>query len=371
MAELAALLAAAERPVAILGGSRWSASAVARFAAFAERFGLPVICSFRRQMLFPADHRCYAGDLGLAPNPKLLAVIKESDLVLLLGGRLSEVPSQGYTLLDIPAPRQKLVHVHPDTGELGRVYRPHLAINASPAAFCAALEGLEAEKKRTDSRRAETAHAEYLAWSDPASVQSPGRLQMPEIMRVLRERLPADTIVVNGAGNYAGWVNRFWPYRRYGTQLAPTSGSMGYSIPPAVAAKRLDPGRTVVAFAGDGCFLMNGQEFATAVQYDLPILVLVIDNGMYGTIRMHQERHYPGRISATDLNNPDFAAYARAFGGHGERVEGNADFAPALERALASGKPAILHCLVDPEAITPAATLTAIREKALAGAGKS
>jgi acetolactate synthase-1/2/3 large subunit len=194
-------------------------------------------------------------------------------------------------------------------------------------------------------------------------------LKIPHILSAMRERMPADSIVVNGAGNYAGWLNRFWRYRAYATQLAPTSGSMGYSVPPAVAAKRLYPERMVIAFAGDGCFLMNGQEFATAVQYDLPILVIVIDNGMYGTIRMHQERHYPTRVSATGLLNPDFAAYARAFGGHGERVEENAEFVPALERALASRKPAILHCLVDPEAITPTATLTEIREKALAKAG--
>jgi acetolactate synthase-1/2/3 large subunit len=191
---------------------------------------------------------------------------------------------------------------------------------------------------------------------------------MPHVMRVLRDRLPADTIIANGAGNFAGWVNRFWPYRSYGTQLAPTSGSMGYSVPPAVAAKRLHPQRIVVAFAGDGDFLMNGQEFATAVQYDLPVLVVVVDNGMYGTIRMHQEKHYPGRVSATDLKNPDFSAYARAFGGHGERVVADAEFAPALERALASGKPALLHCLIDKEAITPVATLSEIREKALAKA---
>jgi acetolactate synthase-1/2/3 large subunit len=200
-------------------------------------------------------------------------------------------------------------------------------------------------------------------------VKSPGSLTMPHVMRTCRERLPSDTIVVNGAGNYAAWVNRFWHYGGFRTQLAPTSGSMGYSFPPAVAAKRLYPDRTVVSFAGDGCFLMNGQEFATAVQYGLPVLVVLIDNGMYGTIRMHQERHYPGRVSATELKNPDFAAYARAFGGHGERVEADADFAPALQRALASGLPAILHCLTDPEAITPTATLSAIRAKALARAG--
>jgi acetolactate synthase-1/2/3 large subunit len=196
-------------------------------------------------------------------------------------------------------------------------------------------------------------------------VSPPGAVQMPQIMAHLREVLPADTIMCNGAGNFAVWVHRFWRFGGYGTQLAPTSGSMGYGVPAAVGAKRLHPDRTVVCFAGDGDFLMNGQEFATAVQYDLPIVVVLLDNGMYGTIRMHQEREYPGRISATMLKNPDFADYARAFGGHGERIERTADFAPALERALASGKPAILHCLMDPEAITPTMTLSAIREKAL------
>ncbi len=366
MAELRKLLGAAERPVAVLGGSRWSALAVERFARFAERFELPVHTSFRRQMLFPADHPAYAGDLGIGPNPKLLARVKEADLILLVGGRLSEMPSQSYTLLDIPNPRQTLVHIHPDPDELGRVYRPHLAINASPTAFSAALEGVEPPRTLPWRERTRAAHAEYLAWSDPAAIRHPGNLQMGQVMAHLREVLPADTIFCNGAGNFASWVHRFWPFSHYGTQLAPTSGSMGYGPPAAVAAKRIHPERTVVTFAGDGDFLMNGQEFATAVQYDLAIIVILVDNGMYGTIRMHQERDYPGRVSATTLKNPDFAAYAVAFGGHGERVEATEEFAPALERAMASRKPAILHCLIDPEAITPTTTLTAIREKALA-----
>jgi acetolactate synthase-1/2/3 large subunit len=365
MAELQKLLWAAERPVAVLGGSRWSAQAVERFVRFAERFELPVHTSFRRQMLYPSGHHCYAGDLGIGPNPKLLARVKEADVVLLVGGRLSEMPAQSYTLFDIPVPRHKLVHVHPDAGELNRVYRPHLAINASPTAFSAALEAMQPPASIAWSGVAEQAHAEFLAWTDPGAVSPPGAVQMPQIMAHLREVLPADTIMCNGAGNFAVWVHRFWRFNGYGTQLAPTSGSMGYGVPAAVGAKRLHPDRTVVCFAGDGDFLMNGQEFATAVQYDLPIVVVLLDNGMYGTIRMHQEREYPGRISATTLKNPDFADYARAFGGHGERIERTADFAPALKRALASRKPAILHCLMDPEAITPTMTLTAIREKAL------
>ncbi len=365
MADLQKLLWAAERPLAILGGSRWSPQAVQRFSRFAERFALPVVASFRRQMLMSADHPCYAGDLGLGANPRMLARIEDADLVLLLGGRLSEVPSQGYKLLDIPAPRQPLVHVHPDPDELCRVYRPQLAINASPTAFSAALEGLEPPADIPWRVGTEAAHGDYLTWSDPEKIRHPGALQMGAVMAHLRKVLPADTIVCNGAGNFATWIHRFWPFRGYGTQLAPTSGSMGYGVPAAVGAKRILPERMVLCLAGDGDFLMNGQEFAAAVQYGLPVLILVIDNGMYGTIRMHQERDYPGRVVATDLKNPDFAAYARAFGGHGERVERTEDFAPALARAIDSGRPAIIHCLIDPEAITPTTTLTALREAAL------
>lgn len=361
--ELGGLLAVAERPIAIVGGSRWSEDAVADFAAFADRWDLPVVCSFRRQMLFDAEHRCYAGDLGIGPNPKLVGRIRDADLVLLIGGRLSEVPSQGYRLLDIPEPRQTLVHVHADAGELNRVYHAHLAIHASPAPFAAALDGLTPPAAIPWAGEADAAHADYRAWSDPAGVDNPGRLRMSHVMTVLRDVVPADAILVNGAGNYASWLHRFWPYRRFGGQLAPTSGSMGYSVPPSVAAKRLYPDRMVLAFAGDGCFLMNGQEFATLVQYDLPVAILVVDNGMFGTIRMHQERHYPGRVAATELRNPDFAAYAKAFGGYGERVETDAEFGPALERAIRSGKPAILHLLVDPEAITPTETIGSIRAK--------
>jgi acetolactate synthase I/II/III large subunit len=355
---------AAKAPIALLGGSRWSEQAVARFARFAERFDLPVAVTFRRQMLFPADHRCFAGDLGIGPNPKLLARIKAADLVLLVGGRLSEMPAQGYTLLGIPEPGVQLVHVHPDAGELGRVYHPALAINATPTGFAAALETVHPPQVIPWAGAAAQAHGDYLAWSDPASVTIPGPLQMGEVMAHLTATLPADAVLCNGAGNYATWVHRFWPFRAHGTQLAPTSGSMGYGVPAAVAAKRLRPEATVVAFAGDGCFLMNGQEFATAVQHGLAIIVILIDNGMYGTIRMHQEREYPGRVSATALTNPDFAAYATAFGGHGETVRTTAEFGPALARAMASGKPAILHCLLDPEAITPTRTLSQIRDGA-------
>ena len=365
MIALQKMLWAAKAPVALLGGSRWDQQAVDRFRDFAERFDLPVAVTFRRQMLFPAEHPCFAGDLGIAPNPALLARIKEADLVLLVGGRLSEMPSQSYALFGIPEPGRTLVHVHPDAGELGRVYHPALAINASPTAFSAALQTVHPPQAVPWAGAASAAHAAFHGWTEqPAAI--PGSFHPGEAVVWLRDRLPPDAIICNGAGNYATWVHRFHRFRQFGTQAAPTSGSMGYGVPAAVGLKRIMPERTVVAFAGDGCFLMNGQEFATAVQYDLPIIVVVIDNRMYGTIRMHQELHYPGRISATELKNPDFAAYARAFGGHGERVETTAEFAPAFERALASGKPSILHCLIDPEAITPSKTLSSIRAEALA-----
>ncbi|HEX2655475.1 MAG TPA: thiamine pyrophosphate-binding protein [Xanthobacteraceae bacterium] len=363
------LLWAAERPIMLLGGSRWSEQACAAVMRFAERFELPIATTFRRAHLFDAMHRCYAGDLGIGPNPKLLARVKEADLIVLVGGRLGEMPSQSYTLLDIPTPSQTFVHVHPGAEELGRVYRPHLAINAAPTAFAAALEGLQPPNEIRWREGTKEAHTDYLVWSEKAT-PVPGPANPGEIVTWLRVHLPDDAILCNGAGNYASWIHRFHRFRRFGTQLAPTSGSMGYGLPAAVGAKRLYPDRTVVCFAGDGCFLMHGQEFATAVQYDLPIIVIVIDNGMYGTIRMHQEREYPGRVSATALRNPDFVAYAQAFGGFGVKVETTADFPAAFDAAVKSGKPSILHVKIDPEAITPTATLAGIRAKALAQSGR-
>jgi acetolactate synthase-1/2/3 large subunit len=363
MAELQKMLWAARRPIVILGGGGWSERACAALRRFAERFDLPVATSFRRATLFDADHPNYAGEIGIGPNPKLKARIEEADLVLLIGGRMSEMASQSYTLFSIPTPRQKLVHIHADAGEIGRLYHPSLGIVATPPAFCAALEGMQPPNALPWAGRTREARADFLDWTERAPAM-PGRVQLGEIMLWLRAHAP-DAIITNGAGNYATWVGRFLRYRRFDQQIAPTSGSMGFGVPTAVAAKRMLPEHMVIAFAGDGCFLMNGQEFATAVQYGAAIIVIVVDNGMYGTIRMHQEREYPGRISATALQNPDFAAYARAFGGHGETIEDTADFAPAFERAAASGKPAILHVKIDPEAITPTTTLTAIREKAL------
>jgi acetolactate synthase-1/2/3 large subunit len=364
MADLAKRLAQAKAPVAILGGARWNATAVKQFVEFAERFKLPVAVSFRRQMLFPATSPCFIGDVGIGLNPDLLKRIQDADLVLLVGGRMSEMPSQAYTLFDIPVPKQTLVHVHPDSGELGRVYRAAVAINASPIAFASELSALTAPSATPWAAGTASMHQSYLNWSDPVPIKTPGALQMGGVMAYLESKLPADAIMANGAGNFATWLHRFHRFTQFGTQLAPTSGSMGYGLPAAVGAKRLAPDKLVVCFAGDGCFMMHGQEFATAVQYNLPLVVVIVDNGMYGTIRMHQEKHYPGRISATQLKNPDFSAYARAFGGHGERVEKTEEFGPAFERAVASGLPAIIHCLIDPEAITPTTTISKLRAAA-------
>jgi acetolactate synthase I/II/III large subunit len=366
MERLHKLLSAAKTPIVLVGGSRWSQDAFDALARFAERFALPVATTFRRGHLFDALHPCFAGDLGIGPNPKLIARIKAADLVLLIGGRLGELPSQSYTLFDIPEPQAKLVHVHPGAEELGHVYNPALAINASPAAFCSALEGLQPPNAIAWKGASDAAHADYIAWTEKATPQ-PGTVNLGEIMVWLRDNLPADAIVTQGAGNFSGWVHRFYRVRKYGGLVGATSGSMGYGLPAALGMQTLYPKRTVVCVAGDGDFLMTGQDFATAVQYELPFIVLISDNGLYGTIRMHQEREYPGRVVATTLRNPDFAAYAQAFGGFGIKVEKTADFPAAFAAAKKSGKPSIIQLKIDPEALTPGMTLSAIREKSLAG----
>jgi acetolactate synthase-1/2/3 large subunit len=292
MKELAERLARAERPVMILGGTRWTETAVRQVERFAERAQIPVGCSFRRQMLFDHTHPCYAGDVGIGINPALAAAIKGSDLVMLVGGRFSEMPSSGYTLLDIPCPEQPLVHVHADAGELGRVYRPTLAINADPASFAEALSEVDVDPMPGRADVVAQMHAAYLDWSTPPET-GPGDVQMGPIIDWLRDELPEDAILTNGAGNYATWVHRYVRFRNFATQAAPASGSMGYGVPAAIGAQQAFPDRLVVAFAGDGCFMMHGQEFATAIQHKLPIIVIVVNNSMYGTIRMHQERDYP------------------------------------------------------------------------------
>jgi acetolactate synthase I/II/III large subunit len=363
MKQFADMLAAARAPIFLLGGSRWSQEASDRVGRFLQKYSLPVCTTFRRGSIFDQTHACYAGDLGIGPNPKLLARIKSADLVVMIGGRLGELPSQGYTLFDIPCPQIPFVHVHPGAEELGRVYSPQLAINATPTAFATALEDLKFS--RAPAGDAKGAHADYIEWTEKPTEQ-PGSVNFGAVMVWLRDNLGPDAILCNGAGNYAAWIHRFYRFRRFAHHVAPASGSMGYGVPAAVAMKRLYPDRTVVCLAGDGDFLMNGQEFATAVQYDLPFITIIVDNGMYGTIRMHQEREYPGRISATELRNPDFSAYARAFGGFGVSVERTEDFPAAFKAAQASGKPAIVRLVVDPEAITPTTTIAKIRARAMA-----
>jgi len=363
---LVARLADAAQPLLLLGGSRWDEAALEAVKSFAERWQLPVACQFRRQALFDNLHPHYAGDVGLGINPRLAGRIREADLLILLGGRFSETPSGGYSLVDIPRPRGTLVHVHPGPEELGRVYAAQLAINATPGALLEALAACPAPQAvhASPGRRArvEAAHAEYLAWSTPEG-RGERRFDPGGVVAWLREHLPGDAIITNGAGNHTQWLHRFYRYRRAGTQLAPTSGSMGYGLPAAVAAKLRHPDRTVVCVTGDGCFQMTGLELATAVQQGAAVIVVLFDNAMHGTIRMHQERAYPGRVSATDLVNPDFAALARACGAHGETVDAAAGFAPAFERAAAAGRPALIHVRTDPQAITPAATLTEIRRQ--------
>ena len=353
-------LSRAKRPLVIVGGSRWDAEARAALQRFAEAARLPVACAFRQQSLFDNRHPGYAGDVGIAINPRLAARVRDADVLLVIGERLGEMTTSGYTLLDIPTPRQALIHVHPDAAELGRVYQPALAISATPGAFLDAIDGYAA-RPLAASADAGVAHDDYEAWRAPRPV--PGAVDLWRIVQWLDERLPADAVLTNGAGHYATWIHRIFRYGGARTQLAPYSGSMGYGVPAAVAAKLVHPQRTVVSWNGDGCFLMNGQELATAVQYALAILFVVIDNGMYGTIRMHQERHYPARVSGTELVNPDFAALARAYGAHGETVAATAEFAPAFERALATGRPALLHVKVDPQALTMSATLDELRKQ--------
>lgn len=348
-----AMLSAAARPLVVVGGSLWDAASVTRLRAFAEAAGVPVACGFRRQQLFDHAHGHYAGDIGIGLNPRLRQTLEETDLLVLLGTRFSEIPSQSYAL---PDRRTPVVHIHPDQRELGRVHRAVLAIHARPAAF---LGTTAARGQRAEYVNA--LHQDYLRWSALPHA-TPGKLTLSHVMATLRENADPGTIITNGAGNYSGWIHRFHRFRQYGTQVAPTSGSMGYGLPAAIAAKLRNPTRTVVCFAGDGCFQMTGQELGTAVQANAPVVVLVVDNGMYGTIRMHQEREYPGRVHATSLVNPDFAALARAYGCHGERVDTDAEFAPAFERARRAERPALLHLVVDPEAITPATTLSELRE---------
>lgn len=362
--QMANMIEHAVKPIIVLGGSRWDKDSVAQIESFAEHFSVPVACSFRRQMLFNHLHPHYAGDVGLGINPQLKSTLLDADLVILMGGRFSEVPSQNYALLGVQSTQQKLIHIHVSAEELGRVYRADLAIHASPKALAQGLSQLTPPSGISQQRIDHVAqcNAHYQSWSSMPTKAHPGDVQMPAIMTHLAATLPADTIITNGAGNYASWVHRFWKFTEYGTQLAPTSGSMGYGLPAAVAAKIAFPHKTVVAFAGDGCFQMTMQEFGTAAQEQAAVIVLVIDNGMYGTIRMHQERHFPSRVSATDLVNPDFCALAKAYDAFATQVTHSDQFPAALKAAIAAKKPALIHIKLHPQAMTPNQTLDQIRD---------
>lgn len=354
----------ATNPMIVVGGGAWSDEARLDLQDFATRWTVPVAASFRCQDFFDNTHPFYAGDAGIGINPKLAARIKSADALILLGTRFSEMESSGYSLIDIPKPAQDLIHIYPDPDEIGRVYTPELGIAAPAAEVISTLLKHPGPAHTSSDRQVhvENCNADYRAWS--TLPEGRGDLAMAEIMGHLKARLPKDAIVTNGAGNYTVWVHRFLNYRRHRTQLAPISGSMGYGLPAAVAAARIYPDRQVVCFAGDGCFLMHGQELATAAKYSANLTVIVVNNGMYGTIRMHQERNYPGRVSATNLVNPDFAMLAQSYGCHGETVGHTNQFARAWERACAHQGPSLIELQVDPELITPTQTISDLRRVA-------
>lgn len=355
------MLEQAARPVAIVGGAGWDGAAGIAFATFAERWGIPVAGAFRRQDAVPNDAACWAGNLGYGPNPALVERIRRADLILAVGARLGEATTDGYTLITPDHPGQELIHVHPDPAELNRVHRADIAICADLYDFSDML--CRAPLPAIPHKGAAEAHAEWLAWSTPKP-RDGVTLDLGMCVAAMRERLtPEGTIICNGAGNFSGWWHRYWHYGPYGTQLAPTAGAMGYGVPAAVAAARRCPDKIAVAVAGDGDFLMNGQELATAVQHGCDLLVILVDNGGYGTIRMHQEREYPKRVSGTELRNPDFAALARAYGGWSERVETTAQFEPALDRALAARGVRLLHLVTDMNVINSVTTISALRAR--------
>ena len=359
MADLADRLAAAKAPIAIIGGAGWTAAAARDFQSFAESWGLPVAAGFRRQDAIPNSSPVWAGNLGYGPSPKLVARIKAADLVLAVGARLGEATTDSYTLVTPDHPGQTLIHVHPDPDELNHVFRADLAICADMTRFAQSAAALPAPAE--PSPAGARAHAEWQAWNTPAPFET--KVDLGQCVAAMRDALPADTIICNGAGNFSGWWHRYWPYGGLGTQLAPTAGAMGYGPPAAVAAALRRPDKTVVALAGDGDFMMNGQELATAMQFGCNIIVIVVDNGVYGTIRMHQEREYPTRVSGTGLSNPDFADLARAYGGWAATVETTAEFAPALADAKGRSGLRLLHLKTDPDRISAGTTISALRAK--------
>ena len=358
------MLATAEKPLIIVGGSGWSDATRLQLQEYAQSRSIPVTNSFRCQDFFDNEHPNYIGDLGLGVNPALTRRLQESDCLLVIGARLGEMTTGGFSLIDIPNPTQRLIHVHAGAEELGHIYQPELAINASSDRFIAALAAVDfaAQSQTGRDTAIASAHQDYLDWNRSISVA--GDVQFSDIIHSVRNHSDDDTIICNGAGNNTGWLHRFFRYRSYRTQLAPTSGTMGYGLPAAIAAKLRYPDRCVVAVAGDGDFMMNGQELATAMQYQANIIVIVVNNGIYATIRMHQEREYPHRVIGTDMINPDFVALARAYGAHGELVVKTDDFEAAFERSKAAGKPALIEVRLDPEILTPTATVESLRAQA-------
>jgi acetolactate synthase I/II/III large subunit len=362
LAEMRRLLAAAERPMMLVGGSGWSDAACRNIASFARANELPVCCSFRRQDIVDNRLPCFAGDLGTGANPSLVTHFKQADLLLAIGARIGEITSQSYSLLGIPEPGKVLIHVHAAAEELGRVFRPTLAIQSGMPEFAAAAAALAPVGENRWSTWHSTVRAEYEEGLLPSA--SGGLLDLGQIMGWLRDRLPDDAIVTSDAGNFSGWPNRFLQYRRPGRQLGPTSGAMGYGVPAAVAAKLVHPDRLVVGFCGDGGFMMTGQELTTAMLEGTGPIILVFNNAMYGTIRMHQERRFPGRVVGTTLRNPDFLGLARAYGVMGASVTRTEEFAPAFEEAVSGSRAAIIELKMDPEMITTRTTLSEIRRQA-------
>lgn len=355
------MLERAEKPLIIAGGSTWSNESMKQLEQFATRVNIPVCTAFRRQDHFDNTHPMYAGHVGLAINPKLAERVRQASLLLVLGDRLSEATSGGYSLIESPSPKQELIHVHPDALEIGKVYQPALGIVSGMSEFMQALSELAELPLQPEWREwAKSAHQEHVAHTEPGEASGRG-LDLARVVQILRDTLPDDAIVCNGAGNYTAWLHRYFAYRQYGTQLAPMNGAMGYGVPAAVAAKVVHPNRTVVAISGDGCFMMSSQELATARLYNLNPIFIIVNNGIFGTIRMHQEAAYPRRVIGTVLSNPDFVAMARSYGAHAERVDSIELFHPALARALNQSVMSVIELMTDPERISPNSTINSLR----------
>lgn len=364
ISDIADILSSAKSPLVIAGGETWDDQACADLARFAEAWNLPVTCSFRSQDRMSALHSSYIGDAGLGINPALAKRIRDADVLLVLGARLGDCTTSGYTLLDVPVAKQKILHIHPDANEIGRVYAPTLGVCSGMKQALFALAKLEAPASSPVWQDwTKSAREDYLIWSTP-NPTAHGPVNLASVIKHLNENLPEDAILTNGAGNYTVWVHRFYQHRRFRTQVAPTSGTMGYGLPAAIAASLRHPDRLSICFAGDGCFQMTLQELATAQQFGARVIVILCNNGMYGTIRMHQEKNYPGRVSGTDIVNPDFIKLAEAYGFATARVEKTGQFADAFDTIAASGKSGVIEVITDPEDLTPRFSLSELRASA-------